>query len=101
MIKKRAKKSSGVKFRSVWDALEENNEASENMKVRSALMRVVHEKIVKDKLTQADAAELLKISQPRVSDLMRGKIDLFATDALINMAAMLGLRVEIKVKTAA
>ena len=48
-------------------------------------------------LTQAQAAELFGVTQPRVSDLMRGKINLFALDALVNMAAAAGLHVEMRV----
>jgi predicted XRE-type DNA-binding protein len=52
-------------------------------------------------LTQARAAKLLGISQPRVSDLMRGKIDLFSIDNLVNLLAAAGLRVDVRVKKAA
>jgi len=49
-------------------------------------------------LKQADAAKILNVSQPRVSDLLRGRIDLFSTDALIDMLARLGVRVRLVLK---
>jgi predicted XRE-type DNA-binding protein len=52
-------------------------------------------------LSQAEAAKLFNITQPRVSDLMRGKINLFGIDALVNMAAAAGMSVEVSVKKAA
>ena len=52
-------------------------------------------------LSQAQAAKLFGVTQPRISDLMRGKINLFGLDALVNMAAAAGLRVEMRVAEAA
>ena len=52
-------------------------------------------------MSQAQAAELFGVTQPRVSDLMRGKINLFALDALVSMAVAAGLRVELRVRNAA
>ena len=57
--------------------------------------------LARTNLSQAQIAKLFGVTQPRVSDLMRGKIDLFALDALVKMAAAAGLRVEIKVRKAA
>jgi predicted XRE-type DNA-binding protein len=51
--------------------------------------------------TQAEAARLLGVTQPRVSDLMRGKIDLFGLDTLVNMLTAAGLRVELRIAWAA
>ncbi len=47
------------------------------------------------------SAKLFRVSQPRVSDLMRGKIELFSVDTLVNMLAAAGMRVELKLKKAA
>ena len=49
-------------------------------------------------LKQAEVAKILRITQPRVSDLLRGRIDLFSTDALIDMLARLGVRVKLVLK---
>jgi predicted XRE-type DNA-binding protein len=60
-------------------------------------MIALKEHLLQSKISQADAAKLFGVSQPRVSDLMRGKINLFGLDALINMAAAAGLHVEMRV----
>ena len=85
------------KFNSVWDALEETPEQAENMKLRSTLMIALKDHLIQSKFSQADAAKLFGVTQPRISDLMRGKINLFGLDALVNMAATCGLHIEIKV----
>ena len=71
------------------------------MKARSSLMMAVIAYIEKNGLTQAQAAKQFGVTQPRISDLMRGKIDLFSLDTLVNMLAAAGLRVEMKLKKAA
>lgn len=87
-------------FISVWDAIEDTPEEAENMKLRSALMMALKERVTKESLNQAQAAKLFKVTQPRVSDLMRGKINLFGLDTLVNMAAAAGLHVEIHLEEA-
>jgi predicted XRE-type DNA-binding protein len=89
------------RFASVWDAIEGTPEEAENMKLRSALMMALKAHLARTDLSQAQIAKLFGVTQPRVSDLMRGKIDLFGLDALVNMAAAAGLRVEIRVREAA
>ena len=89
------------KFTSVWDAIEDTPAEAENMKLRSTLMMNLKNFIVSAGLSQADAAKLFNITQPRVSDLMRGKINLFGIDALVNMAAAAGMSVEVSLKKAA
>ncbi len=89
------------KFASVWDALEDTSAEAENMKLRSKLMMALKEHLTRNNLSQADAAKLLGVTQPRVSDLMRGKINLFGLDALVNMATAAGLQVEMRVRKAA
>ena len=79
-------------FTSVWDAIEDTPEEAENMKLRSSLMMALKAHMERVGLTQADAAKLFGVTQPRVSDLVRGKINLFGLDALVNMAAAAGLR---------
>ncbi|WP_029918586.1 helix-turn-helix domain-containing protein [Nevskia soli] len=89
------------RFSSVWDAIEDTPAAAENMKLRSVLMMELKAHIEKKGLSQAQAAKLLGVTQPRVSDLMRGKIDLFAIDTLVNLASAAGLRVEMHLAKAA
>ncbi|MCL4748406.1 MAG: XRE family transcriptional regulator, partial [Burkholderiaceae bacterium] len=67
----------------------------------SVLMTALKDHIERNDLRQAQAAELFGVTQPRVSDLVRGKIDLFTIDSLINMTAAAGIRVELRVREAA
>jgi predicted XRE-type DNA-binding protein len=92
---------SNKNFASVWDAIEDSPEEAENMKLRSGLMRALTQHLVRTGLSQAEAAKLFGVTQPRVSDLMRGKINLFGLDALVNMAAAAGMHVEMRVTAAA
>ena len=85
-------------FSSVWDAIEDTPEEAENMKLRANLMMALKQRISDNKLTQSQAAELFGVTQPRISDLMRGKINLFALDTLVNMTAAAGLHVELRLR---
>jgi predicted XRE-type DNA-binding protein len=95
-----SKASFASAFSSIWDALEDTPEAAENMRCRSKLIFALKEHIKTAGLSQAQAASALGVTQPRISDLVRGKINLFGLDALVNMAVAAGLRVEIKVGAA-
>ena len=81
---------SNEQFASVWDAIEDTPEEAENMKLRAALMMALKKHITSTALSQSQAAKLFGVTQPRVSELMRGKINLFGLDALVNMAPLLG-----------
>ena len=74
---------------------------AENLRIRSAMMRALVGFVRSKRLTQARAAALLGVSQPRISDLMRGKIHLFSIDNLVNLLAAAGLRVDLRVSKAA
>ncbi len=89
------------RFSSVWDAIEDSPAQAENMKLRSELMIALKDHILRENLSQAQAAGMLGVTQPRISDLVRGKIELFALDGLVNMAAAAGLHVEMRVRRAA
>jgi predicted XRE-type DNA-binding protein len=89
------------RFASVWDAIEDSPEQAENMKLRSELMIALKAHLARSKLTQGQIAKLFGVTQPRVSDLMRGKINVFALDALVNMAVAAGLRVKLSLRKAA
>ena len=84
-------------FASVWDAIEDTPAEAENMKLRSSLMMALDQHIRAKGWTQAETARRLGVTQPRVSDLMRGKINLFGLDALVNMATAAGLQIELRV----
>ena len=92
---------SNRRYASVWDAIEDTPAEVENMKLRSELMMALKKHITRTGMSQAQAAKLFGVTQPRVSDLMRGKINLFGIDALVNMAAAAGLHVEMRVLDAA
>ncbi|MCH9827842.1 MAG: helix-turn-helix domain-containing protein [Gammaproteobacteria bacterium] len=92
---------SNERFASVWDAIEDTPAQAENMKLRSALMIALKEHIARAGLSQSQAAKLFGVAQPRVSDLVRGKIELFGLDTLVNMAATAGLHVEMRILEAA
>lgn len=89
------------RFTSVWDAIEDTPEEAENMKLRSVLLMALKNHIDRTKMSQAEAANLFGVTQPRVSDLVRGKINLFGLDALVNMATAAGLHIEMRVLEAA
>ncbi|SDR53606.1 helix-turn-helix domain-containing protein, partial [Pseudomonas cannabina] len=69
------------------DALEDSPAEAENMRIRTSLMTAIRDFIEVRQLSQADAAQLFNVTQPRISELQRGKIDLFSVDRLINMLA--------------
>ena len=85
------------RFESVWDAIEDTTKETENMKLRSVLMSALKDYIVSTGLNQSQAAKLFGVTQPRISDLLRGKISVFGIEALVNMASAAGLRVEMRV----
>ena len=88
-------------FDSVWDAIEDTPEEAENMKLRSALMMALKDHIINTGMSQAQAARLFGVTQPRISDLMRGKINLFGLDALVNMATVAGFHIEMRIREVA
>jgi len=88
------------RFDSVWDALESDPSAAENLKLRSELMLGIAERVRSRGWTQTVAAKRCSIAQPRLNDLLRGKIDRFSLDALVNIAAALGLRVRMTIHAA-
>ena len=85
------------RFESVWDAIEDTPAEAASMKVRSELMIAIRETVDGWKLTQAEAARRLGVTQPRMSDLLRGRIDKFSLDALVNLASQAGLAVRVEV----
>lgn len=85
------------RYTSVWDAIEDTPEEAENMKLRSILLTALKNHLTRTGMSQAQAAKLFDVTQPRVSDLVRGKINLFGLDALVNMATAAGLHIEMRV----
>jgi predicted XRE-type DNA-binding protein len=64
---------------------------AEDLRMRAKMMMALTRFIEERKITQSRAAKIMRVSQPRISDLIRGKIRLFTTDTLINMVAAVGL----------
>lgn len=94
MARTKIGKSSGDVFRDVGFSPEE----AASLKIRSDLMIKLSEIIKRRKLTQAAAAKLMGVTQPRVSDLVRGKVDLFSIDTLIDMISRAGGTVQIAIR---
>lgn len=87
-------------YADVWDALEDSPQKAANLRLRSDLMLEIARSIKNNGWTQAEAAAHCGISQPRINDLLRGKISKFSLDALVNISAAIGQRVKILVETA-
>ena len=87
-------------FKNVWDALEDDPAERESLKIKSRMVIDIEQRIKSLGLTQAQAAKLMGVSQPRVSDVVNGKIDRFTIDMLITMLVRLGMHVEVSLKAA-
>jgi len=94
-------KAKAKTYASVWDAIADTPEEAANLRMRSALMQQIAKLVERKGWTQAEAASRCGISQPRVNDLLRGRIARFSLDALVNVAAALGRRVTLKLEDAA
>jgi predicted XRE-type DNA-binding protein len=84
------------RFDSVWDAIEGSLSEAANMKAQSDLMLAIREVVESWKVTQAEAAKRLGVTQPRMNDLVRGRIDKFSLDALMKLAPRTGLSVYVR-----
>jgi predicted XRE-type DNA-binding protein len=91
----KVRRSSGNVFRDLGFPLVE----AENLRIRSELMIRLEKLIQREGLTQTAAARLFGVSQPRVSDLVRGRIELFSIDTLVNMLAKAGVRVTVATRS--
>ena len=89
----RIERSSGNVFRDLGFSPKE----AESLRLRSELMIEVNRLMKSRKLTQIAAATLFGVSQPRVSDLVRGRIDLFSIDTLVGMRSRAGIRVDLRI----
>ncbi len=84
-------------FDNVWDAIETSPAEAASMKARAQLMIAVRESVEAWGTTQAVAAKRLGLTQPRMNDLVRGRISKFSLDALMNLATRAGLAVRVEV----
>jgi predicted XRE-type DNA-binding protein len=88
-------------FESVWDAIEKDPIVAANLRARSSVMMAIEQTVKSWNLSQVTAAKRLGLTQPRLNDLLRGRINKFSLDALMTVAAKAGLSVEVKVEKAA
>jgi predicted XRE-type DNA-binding protein len=95
------KKLEYEEFANVWDAIADTPEEAANLTVRSDLMMKIEEIVKESGWTQAEAAKRCGVTQPRINDLLRGRISRFSLDALVNIASALGRKVTISLGDAA
>ena len=88
-------------FANVWDPLEDSPEDAATMTMRSNVMAIISATIRGGNTTQAQAARRLGITQPRLNDLLKGKISKFSLDTLLTLATRAGLKVKIDIRAAA
>ncbi len=90
-----------AEYKSVWDAIETNPVQAANLKIRSRLMIEISAYVKYAGLTQAEAAKRLGTTQPRLNDVLKGKIEKCTVDRLVNMLAAIGCEVSMKISHAA
>jgi predicted XRE-type DNA-binding protein len=88
-------------FDSVWDAIEDTPEEAATMKLRSSLMMALQAQIARRGLNPAEAARQFGVTEPRITELINGQVNLFDLNALVSMAATAGLECEIQIRDAA
>lgn len=86
------------RYESVWDALEDTPEEALNMRLRSELMARIAGRVREWDVTQTEAARRLGVTQPRLSDLLAGRINKFSLDALVNLTRPAHLHLELEVE---
>ena len=87
-------------FASVWDALADTPEQAANLRARAELMQQIAAIVKESKWTQVEAAAHCGITQPRMNDLLRGRVSRFSLDALVNVATAIGRRVHLQLEVA-
>ena len=78
------------RFESVWDAISDTPEEAANLRARAELMHKIREIVKQEGGTQVEAAKRCGVTQPRMNDLLQGRVSLFSMDALVEIAARLG-----------
>ena len=91
----------GQAFASVWDALEDTPAEAANMRLRSELMNAIRDAVDGWGLSQSAAAKRLEITQPRLNDLLRGRINNFSVDSLLVLAERASLTIRLQIGRAA
>ena len=85
---------------SVWDAIADTPEEAANLRARAELMQKIAALLKQREWTQAEAASRCGVTQPRINDLLRGRVSRFSLDALVNIATALGCRVRVDLEAA-
>lgn len=88
-------------FDNVWDALEDTPAEAASMSMRSSLLIAIDQQVRGWNVTQSEAARRLGITQPRLNDLLRGRITNFSLDNLVKLAGLAGLAVRLEIDRAA
>jgi predicted XRE-type DNA-binding protein len=87
-------------YSSVWDAIGDTPEQAANLRARAELMQKIAACVKRQNWTQAEAASHCGVTQPRINDLLRGRVSRFSLDALVNIATALGFRVRLELEAA-
>ena len=87
-------------YNDVWDALSDTPEEAENMKIRSGLMMAISDRLENLDGPQAAKAKRLGLTQPRLDDLLQGRISKFSLDALVTIAIKAGLKISLRAEAA-
>jgi predicted XRE-type DNA-binding protein len=87
-------------YDSVWDALADSPEQAANLRARAELMQQIAAIVNKRGWTQVEAARHCGVTQPRINDLLRGRVSRFSLDALVNIATAFGRRVHVELEPA-
>jgi predicted XRE-type DNA-binding protein len=95
------KKAREQVFANVWDAIVDSPAESASLELRYQLMEKISGIVKQNGWTQAEAAKRCGVSQPRINDLLRGRIARFSVDALVNIASALGSRIRLTLEDAA
>jgi predicted XRE-type DNA-binding protein len=88
-------------FANVWDAIADSPAEAANLELRFELMERISGIVKQNGWTQAEAAKSCGVTQPRINDLLRGRIARFSLDALVNIASALGRKVRVRLDNAA
>ena len=94
------KKSKAKSYKSMWDAIADTPEQAANLRARAELMRQIAAIVKGHEWTQTKAASQCGVTQPRMNDLLRGRVSCFSLDALVNIATAIGRRVHVELELA-
>jgi predicted XRE-type DNA-binding protein len=87
-------------YASVWDAIADTPKQAANLRARAELMQKIAAIVKENAWTQSEAASHCGVTQPRVNDLLRGRVSRFSLDALVNIATAFGCRVHVELELA-